>query len=206
MAAPTQYRAIWISDVHLGTPQAKAAYLLDFLRTHDADRYYLLGDIIDGWALKRSWYWPSSHNDLIRGLLQKAEGTNVTYIPGNHDEVARDFPGLQLGGITIQRKTQHTTADGRRFLEVHGDEFEGVVRHAEWIELLGSWAYTGVLAADRWYNRLRRLLDLPYWSLANYLKETRHIRQVISEFEETAAREAEAEGVEAVAEMMEDRA
>ncbi len=198
MAAPTQYRAIWISDVHLGTPQAKAAYLLDFLRTHNADRYYLLGDIIDGWALKRSWYWPSSHNDLIRGLLQKAEGTNVTYIPGNHDEVARDFPGLQLGGITIQRKTQHTTADGRRFLVVHGDEFEGVVRHAEWIELLGSWAYTGVLAADRWYNRLRRLLDLPYWSLANYLKETRHIRQVISEFEETAAREAEAEGFDGV--------
>ena len=198
MAAPAQYRAIWISDVHLGTPQAKASFLLDFLRHHDADRYYLLGDIIDGWALKRSWYWPTSHNELIRGLLQKAEDTNVTYIPGNHDEVARDFPGLQLGGITIQRKTYHRTADGRRFLVVHGDEFEGVIRYSKWLEVLGSWTYSGVLAADRWLNRVRRLLNWPYWSLANYLKETHQIRQIITEFEETAAREASTEGFDGV--------
>lgn len=199
MASPTQYRAIWISDVHLGTSQAKASFLLDFLRHHDADQYYLVGDIIDGWALKRSWYWPSSHNELIRGLLQEAEGTNVTYIPGNHDEVARDFPGLQLGGITIQRKTQHTTADGRRFLIVHGDEFEGVVRHSKWLEFLGGWAYAGVLTADRWLNRGRRLLNLPYWSLANYLKETTHrVRQFIEDFEETAAHEAKKEAFDGI--------
>ena len=198
MAAPMQYRAIWISDVHLGTPQAKASFLLDFLRHHDADRYYLIGDIIDGWALKRSWYWPTSHNELIRGLLQKAEDTNVTYIPGNHDEVARDFPGLQLGGITIQRKTYHHTADGRRFLVVHGDEFEGVIRYSKWLEVLGSWTYSGVLTADRWLNRVRRLLNWPYWSLANYLKDTPQIQQIIAEFEETAAREADTGGFDGV--------
>jgi UDP-2,3-diacylglucosamine pyrophosphatase LpxH len=198
MATPTDYRTIWLSDVHLGTPQAKAAYLLDFLGRHDADRYYLVGDIVDGWALKRSWYWPTSHNEVIQGLLRKAEDTNVTYIPGNHDEVARDFPGLQLGGITIQRKTQHTTADGRQFLVIHGDEFEGVVRHSKWLEFLGSWAYSSVLTADHWFNRLRRLLNLPYWSLANYLKETHHIQRFIEEFEEATAREADKEGFDGV--------
>lgn len=194
MKTPTKYRTIWISDVHLGTPQAKADFLLDFLRHHDADRYYLVGDIFDGWALKRSWYWPSSHNEVVQGLLRKAQSTSVTYVPGNHDEAARDFPGLQFGGITIQNRTVHTTADGRRFLIVHGDEFEGVVRHSKWLEVLGEWAYAGVLTVDDWLNRLRRLFNLPYWSLANYLKSSTHqVKQYIADFEEAAAREAREE-------------
>lgn len=199
MESTTHYRTIWISDLHLGTPQAKADFLIDFLRRHDADRYYLVGDVFDGWALKRSWYWPSSHNEIIQGLLRKAESTNVTYIPGNHDEVARDFPGLQLGGVTIQTKTQHTTADGRRFLVVHGDEFEGVVRHSGWLEFLGEWAYAGVLTADHWLNRIRRLFNLPYWSLATYLKNSTHrVKQFIADFEEAAAREARTENLDGI--------
>jgi UDP-2,3-diacylglucosamine pyrophosphatase LpxH len=199
MEPPTHYRTIWISDLHLGTPQAKADFLLDFLRRHEADRYYLVGDIFDGWALQRSWYWPSSHNALIQGLLRKADSTAVTYVPGNHDEVARDFPGLQLGGITIQNRAVHTTADGRRFAVVHGDEFEGVVRHSEWLELLGGWAYVGVLKMDQWFNQVRRLFNLPYWSLSNYLKHsTQRARRFIQDFEETAADQADDKGFDGV--------
>lgn len=199
MEPTTHYRTIWISDVHLGTPEAKAEFLLDFLRQHKAGRYYLVGDIFDGWALQRSWYWPSSHNEVIQGLLEKAKSTNITYIPGNHDEVARDFPGLQLGGITIQKKAVHTTADGRRFLIVHGDEFEGVVRHAHWLEFLGGWAYVMVLKLDRLFNRTRRLFNLPYWSLSSYLKHaTQSAVHFINDFEEAAAREADEEGMDGI--------
>jgi UDP-2,3-diacylglucosamine pyrophosphatase LpxH len=199
MDPTTHYRTIWISDIHLGTPQAKADFLLDFLRHHEADRYYLVGDIFDGWALRRSWYWPSSHNDVIQGLLRKAKSTTVTYVPGNHDEVARDYPGLQLGGITIQKRAVHTTADGRRFVIVHGDEFEGVVRHSGWLEFLGGWAYVGVLKMDQWFNRVRRLLNLPYWSLSSYLKHsTQRARQFIEDFEETAADQASEKGFDGI--------
>jgi len=199
MEPTTRFRTIWISDLHLGTPQAKAEFLLDFLRHHDANQYYLVGDVFDGWALQRSWYWPSSHNEVIQGLLRKAKGTDITYIPGNHDEIARDFPGLQLGGITIKEKAVHTTSDGRRFLIVHGDEFEGVVRHSEWLEFLGGWAYVGVLKVDRWFNRMRRLFNLPYWSLSNYLKHrTQRAMQFITDFEETAAHEAGEEGFDGI--------
>ncbi|PSQ78239.1 MAG: UDP-2,3-diacylglucosamine diphosphatase [Bacteroidetes bacterium QH_7_62_13] len=199
MEPPTHYRTVWISDPHLGTPQAKAEFLLHFLRQHEADRYYLVGDIFDGWALQRSWYWPSSHNDVVQALLRKAKSTTVTYIPGNHDEVARDFPGLQLGGITIQERAVHTTADDRRFVVVHGDEFEGVVRHSEWLEFLGGWAYVGVLKMDRWFNQVRRLLDLPYWSLSSYLKHsTQRARQFIDDFERTAADQAAEQGFDGI--------
>ncbi|MFB6097932.1 MAG: UDP-2,3-diacylglucosamine diphosphatase [Salinibacter sp.] len=199
MEASPSYRTIWLSDLHLGTPQAKAGFLLDFLHHHDADRYYLVGDIFDGWALQRSWYWPPSHNEVIQGLLRKAQNTNVIYVPGNHDEASRDFTGLQLGGIAIEQQAVHVTANGRRFLVVHGDEFEGVVRHSRWLEMLGEWVYAGVLAADRWLNRLRRLLDLPYWSLAHYLKHSSQgIAEFIERFEENAAREAKKDSFDGV--------
>jgi len=191
MESTTHYRTIWISDLHLGTPQAKADFLLDFLRHHEAERYYLVGDIFDGWALQRSWYWPTTHNEVIQGLLRTAQNTHVTYVPGNHDEASRDYTGLQLGGISIEQHTEHVTADGRRFLIVHGDEFEGVVRHARWVEFLGEWTYSGVLTADHWFNELRRLFNLPYWSLANHLKHsTQQIIEFIEKFEEAAARKA----------------
>ena len=195
-----RYRTIWISDVHLGTREAKAPFLLDFLRHHLADRLYLVGDMFDGWALRRSWYWPASHNDVLQALLRRARsGTEITYIPGNHDEAARSFPGLDFGGIIVQSQAMHTTADGRELLILHGDEFDGVVRHARWLSLLGAVAYSGILKLNRHVNRVRRWFDLPYWSLSAYLKhKTKRAVQFIADFEQAVAREAREQGVDGV--------
>lgn len=200
--APTRsasYRTIWISDVHLGLREAKADFLLDFLGKTQAETYYLVGDIIDGWALKRSWYWPSSHNNVIQRLLDIARTSDVTYIPGNHDEAARSFPGIRLGGIHLTKKATHTTADGRRFLITHGDEFDGMIRHARWLSKLGAVAYSGILKLNRHVNRARRWIGLPYWSLSAYLKNrTKKAVQFIAAFENAVARRAEMEGTDGV--------
>jgi UDP-2,3-diacylglucosamine pyrophosphatase LpxH len=186
------YRTIWISDAHLGLRESKAEFLLDFLRKTKAQTYYLVGDMIDGWALKRSWYWPPSHNDVMQCLLDLARRSDITYIPGNHDEAARAFPGIRLGGIHLQQQATHTTADGRRFLILHGDEFDGVIRHARWLSMLGAVAYTGVLKLNRHVNRARRWFGMPYWSLSAYLKRrTKKAVQYIADFEEAVARRAE---------------
>jgi UDP-2,3-diacylglucosamine pyrophosphatase LpxH len=196
---PTRYRTIWISDVHLGIRESKAAFLLDFLQRNRADRYYLVGDMIDGWALQRSWYWPDSHNDIIQALLDVAGGADVTYVPGNHDEAARRFPGIRLGGIDIRRQATHTTADGRRFLILHGDEFDGVIRHARWLSKLGAWAYVGILKLNRHVNRVRRWMNLPYWSVSAYLKQrTKRAVQFIADFEHAVAQRAKTQAVDGV--------
>jgi UDP-2,3-diacylglucosamine pyrophosphatase LpxH len=196
---PTRYRTIWISDLHLGTRSAKARALLDFLRHHEADRYYLVGDIVDGWALQRSWYWPAEHNEVLQALLARAREADVVYIPGNHDEAARQFPGLRLGGITIQPQAVHETADGRRLLVLHGDEFDGVVRHARWLSKLGGWAYRTLLALNRHVNRVRRWLNQPYWSLAAAAKTTtKRAVQYIADFEEAVVTRAAREAVNGV--------
>jgi UDP-2,3-diacylglucosamine pyrophosphatase LpxH len=196
---PTRYRTIWISDLHLGTRSAKARALLDFLRHHEADRYYLVGDIVDGWALQRSWYWPAEHNEVLQALLARAREADVVYIPGNHDEAARQFPGLRLGGITIQPQAVHETADGRRLLVLHGDEFDGVVRHARWLSKIGGWAYRTLLALNRHVNRVRRWLNQPYWSLAAAAKTTtKRAVQYIADFEEAVVTRAAREAVDGV--------
>src|ERR1700722_16616614 len=141
-----QYRTIWISDIHLGTRGCKADFLIDFLRYNDADTIYLVGDIIDGWRLKRSWYWPQTHNDVIQKVLRKVrKGTRVVYVPGNHDEWLRDYTLLQFGGVEVANEIIHTTADGRRLLVLHGDVFDAVVKHARWLAMLGAHAYTASL-------------------------------------------------------------
>ncbi len=200
MTPSNRYRTLWISDVHLGTREAQVSYLIDFLSHHTADRLYLVGDIVDGWALKRSWYWPSSHNEVVQMLLQQAQdGTEITYIPGNHDEAARAFPGVQWGGITLQHRAIHTTARGERLLILHGDAFDGVVRHARWVSLLGASMYRGALRLNRWFNRVRRWFELPYWSLSAYLKyKTKRAVQFIADFERAVAREAREAGVDGV--------
>ena len=171
---PRRYRTIWISDLHLGTRAASARALLDFLSRHEAERYYLVGDIVDGWALRRSWYWPASHNDVVRALLQQAGRSEVIYVPGNHDEAARQFPGLALGGITIMIDVVHTTADGRRFLVLHGDEFDGVVRHARWVSKLGGWAYErdvdGVVCGHIHVPALRRVRGVAYANAGDWVE------------------------------------
>ena len=157
MLAPTEechhYRTIWLSDIHLGTPGCQAYYLLDFLRTHKADTLYLVGDILDGWQLKKGWYWPQAHNDVVQKVLRAArKGTKVVYIPGNHDEHLRQFIGLQLGGISIAEDAIHVTADGRRLWVVHGDLFDSVIRHARWLAHLGDRIYVLLLKLNRWLN------------------------------------------------------
>lgn len=196
---PYQHRTIWISDLHLGSRAAKAGALLDFLLHHEADRYYLVGDIVDGWALQRSWYWPAVHNNVLQVLLERASEAEMIYIPGNHDAAARQFPGLRLGGITLQENAIHTTADGRRFLVLHGDEFDGMVRHAPWISRLGGWAYDRLLILSRYVNHVRRWMNLPYWSLAAAAKtKTKRAVQYIADFERAVARRAQRRGVDGV--------
>jgi UDP-2,3-diacylglucosamine pyrophosphatase LpxH len=199
MTPASPFRTLWISDVHLGIRESKAEFLLDFLDHHRAEQYYLVGDIFDGWALQRSWYWPASHNDVVQALLETARQGRVTYIPGNHDEAARRFPGIRLGGITIEPQATHTTADGRRFLILHGDEFDGVIRHARWLSMVGAWAYTGILKLNRHVNRVRRWLQMPYWSLSAYLKHrTKRAVQFIADFEHAVAERARTADVDGV--------
>ena len=187
-----RYRTIWISDFHLGTRNTKADFLLDFLKDNDSDYLYLVGDIIDGWALGKSWYWPQIHNDVIQKILRKArKGTRVTYIPGNHDQFARGFANLQFGGINTRMNSIHTTVDGRQFLVLHGDEFDGVIKYAKWLSVLGAKAYQLALTMNRWYNVLRDKMGLPYWSLSAYLKQkAKKAVQHVANFEQAVASEA----------------
>ena len=195
-----RYRAIWISDVHLGTPGCKAEFLLDFLRHTESDTLYLVGDIVDGWQLKKGWYWHQSHNDVIQKILRKArKGTHVVYIPGNHDEGFRPFLGIALGGITIQDEAMHVMADGRRLLVTHGDLFDGIVQHARWLARLGDELYTFILKLNHWFNHFRGKLGFSYWSLSQFLKhQVKDAVSYISNFETALAAEARRRGFDGV--------
>ncbi|MCE2984390.1 MAG: UDP-2,3-diacylglucosamine diphosphatase [Burkholderiales bacterium] len=195
-----KYRAVWISDIHLGTPGCQAGHLLDFLRSFDSDYLYLVGDIIDGWQLKRSWYWQQSHNDVIQKVLRKArKGTHVIFIPGNHDEAVRQFIGMKFGDIQIMEETIHETADGRRLWITHGDLFDGVIQCARWLAHLGDQAYEFTLKLNRWFNYLRARLGLPYWSLSRFLKhKVKRAVSFISDFEQAVAHEARRRGLDGV--------
>lgn len=186
------YRSIWISDVHLGTRGCKAEFLLDFLKFTESDHLYLVGDIVDGWRLKRSWYWPQAHNDVVQKLLRKArKGTKVVFIPGNHDEFARDYTEHTFGDIEVAEQVIHLTADGKRLLVLHGDAFDGIVKYAKWLALLGDWAYTLALKLNQWFNAIRRQMGLPYWSLSAYLKhKVKNAVQYMAKYEETMTGEA----------------
>lgn len=192
-STPTnRYRTIWISDVHLGTRGCKAEYLLDFLRHTESEFLYLVGDIIDCWRLRRSWFWLQSHNDVVQKILRKArKGTKVIYVPGNHDEPLRDYADMVFGGIQVSMEAIHVTAEGRRLLILHGDDFDGVVRYAKWLALLGDRAYELMIAVNHWFNLLRRRLGYPYWSLSAYLKHrVKNAVEFISDFETAVAEEA----------------
>ncbi|MEC5324479.1 UDP-2,3-diacylglucosamine diphosphatase, partial [Aurantimonas sp. A3-2-R12] len=165
------FRTLFLSDVHLGSKAAQAEMLVDFLRVHDAEKIYLVGDIFDGWRLKRSWHWPQSHNDVVQKLLRKArKGATIIYIPGNHDEILRDFPGQHFGGVEVKLTDIHTMADGRQFLVIHGDEFDVVVRNARVLAYLGDWAYDAAIAINVVFNVVRRRLGFPYWSISSWAK------------------------------------
>jgi UDP-2,3-diacylglucosamine pyrophosphatase LpxH len=197
---PTRYRAIWISDVHLGTSGCKAEFLLDFLKWNESRYLYLVGDIIDGWQLRKSWYWRQSHNDVVQKILRKArKGTQVVYVAGNHDEVIRQFAGLCLGEIRIVDETSHRLLDGRNLWVTHGDLFDGVIRHAKWLAYLGDTLYTLALKLNHHLNQLRHRFGFSYWSLSQYLKHrVKNAVSFISDFEENLTFEARRRGYDGV--------
>ena len=197
---PARVRTLFLSDVHLGTKGCQAELLLDFLRHYDADAIYLVGDIIDGWRLRSGWYWPQSHNDVVQKLLRKVrKGSRLIYLPGNHDEFLRDYVGANLGGIELVDQILHEAADGKRYLVLHGDQFDLVVRHAKWLAFLGDGAYTMTLFVNTHLIIVRRKLGLTYWSLSAWAKlKVKNAVNFISRFEELLSAEAkrhEADGV-----------
>ncbi|MCP5265412.1 MAG: UDP-2,3-diacylglucosamine diphosphatase [Burkholderiaceae bacterium] len=196
----SRYRAIWISDLHLGTAGCKAEYLLDFLRHNESDVLYLVGDIIDGWQLRKSWYWHQSHNDVVQKVLRKArKGTHVVFVPGNHDEFARQFLDMAFGDIRVQEDAEHVMLDGRRLWVTHGDQFDGVIQHAKWLAYLGDTLYEFVLRVNHWFNRARSRMGLRYWSLSQYLKlKVKNAVSFISDFERALADEARRRGYDGV--------
>jgi UDP-2,3-diacylglucosamine pyrophosphatase LpxH len=192
--------ALFISDVHLGTRTAQAGRLLDLLRFVEADTLYLVGDIIDFWKVRRGPHWPQSHNDVLQQLMRKVrKGTRLVLVPGNHDEGLRDYAGMQFGDVEIHRDAVHVTAQGRRYLVMHGDEFDVVVRTAKWLALLGDRGYELALWLNRPLNWVRRHLGLGYWSLSTYLKyRVKKAVAFIGAFEEAVAMEARRRGADGV--------
>ncbi|MBV9080107.1 MAG: UDP-2,3-diacylglucosamine diphosphatase [Elusimicrobia bacterium] len=199
-SAPRHFRSIWISDVHLGTRNCQAELLLDFFRHHESLYLYLVGDIVDGWQLKKSWFWKQSHNDVIQKILRKARaGTQVFYVPGNHDEFLRHYGTLTLGGITVKNQVVHRTAAGKSFLVLHGDQFDGVIQHAKWLAHIGDAAYDAALVVNRWFNALRKLFGFNYWSVSAYLKgKVKNAVGFISNYEEALARAAHRHKVDGI--------
>ena len=186
------FRTVWISDIHLGTKDCKAKELLEFIKHCRAKKIYLVGDIIDGWALKKRWFWPQEHNDVIQKLLRQArKGTEVIFIPGNHDEFARQFCGLNFGGIQVRHDDVHVTADGKKLWVTHGDLYDNIMQYARWIAFIGDRAYTFALWLNRAFNRIRLKLNYPYWSLSQYLKhKVKAAVSCITAFEDLLIREA----------------
>jgi UDP-2,3-diacylglucosamine pyrophosphatase LpxH len=198
--AQRHHRTIFVSDTHLGTRGCKAELLADFLAHNACDTLFLIGDIIDGWQLKRRWYWTPAQTSVVREVLRKVdEGTRVIYVPGNHDEFLRDYCDRELAGIEVMREAIHETADGKSLLVLHGDQFDGVIAYAKWLAYLGDWAYAMALSLSDVLHVVRRTMGLPHWSLSAFLKQkVKNAVEYISRFETAFARGAEARGVDGV--------
>lgn len=200
VAQTRRFRTLFISDIHLGMKGCQAERLLDFLRWHEADTIYLVGDIVDGWQMRSSWYWPQSHNDVVQKLLRQArKGTRIVYTPGNHDEFLRDYYGTHFGGIDVVENAVHESPDGRRYLIIHGDIFDFVVTQARWLAHLGEKAYDLALTINTIFNRIRRRLGFPYWSLSQWAKlKVKNAVNYIGDYEKTIAATARRDGVDGV--------
>ncbi len=193
------YRTIWISDVHLGARDAKVEFLLDFLNHVDTEYLYLVGDIFDIWKLKSGWHWSDINNRIVRRVMQMARSsTRVTYIPGNHDELFRQYTGSEFDGIRIEDDAIHRLKDGRRVLVLHGDEFDAIIKYNKWLAHLGSGAYELLLRLNHWFTYIHhRKLGFRYWSLSAYLKhKVKNAMKYIAKFEEIVAAEALRRGVD----------
>jgi UDP-2,3-diacylglucosamine pyrophosphatase LpxH len=193
-------RTVFLSDVHLGSRDCRASELLDFLASIEVDHLYLVGDIVDLWSLRKAFFWPQEHNEVLRVVLEMARGgTEVTYIPGNHDEALREFCGSVFGNLRIRRRFVHSTADGRELLVLHGDEFDTAVKCSRWLARFGAAAYDCTMRVNRVMNAVRRVFGLGYWSLAGYLKLRlpNAVRYVLA-FEHAAAQAAAQRGLDGV--------
>ncbi len=201
MALPA-YRSVFLSDTHLGTKECRADFLADFLRRVSAEHFYLVGDILDGWRLRRGWHWDRHHDAVLTEILRHARsGAKVTYIAGNHDEALRRFLplGLEIVGVTLADEAAHVTADGRRLLVLHGDQFDSVVSYARFLALLGDGAYSLALRLNRYFNLIRARLGYPYWSLSAYLKRrVKEAVKAIDRFEVALADDAARRGFDGV--------
>ncbi|MEQ8348343.1 MAG: UDP-2,3-diacylglucosamine diphosphatase [Sneathiellaceae bacterium] len=202
MAQPRSrtFRSLFVSDIHLGTRHCQAALLVAFLRSHGADHVYLIGDIVDGWRLRRSWYWPPAHADVVSTILGMGRmGSRIVYIPGNHDEFVRAFAGQTIANVEVLDHAIHELADGRRYLVTHGDEFDLVLQKAKWMAYLGDRFYAFALTTNTWLNLLRRRLGLGYWSLGAFAK--RHVKgfvNIIGRFEDVVATEVRRRNLDGV--------
>ena len=198
--APRQWWTLFLSDVHLGTRGCQAQLLLDFIRRNKAGKLYFVGDIIDFWRLKRFSYFPQSHNDVLQKILREVRaGAEGIFIPGNHDEIGRDYLGYEFGGVKVVNDAIHRTMDGKEFLVIHGDLFDVACAYAKWLVHLGDWAYTWALRANIVCAYVRRKLGLPYWSLSAYLKvRTKRAVNFMGAFEHYLAAEARRRGVDGV--------
>ena len=196
-----RYRTLCLSDIHLGTRGCKAEYLTDFLRHVQCRKLYLVGDIIDMWSLRKGgWYWSDTHNEVVRRILAMArEGTEVIYIPGNHDDWLRGHLGTEFNGIRLAKHDLHTAADGRRYLVLHGDEFDTLIVSNRWLHQLGSLTYDTLLEINRRLNLARKSLGYPYWSLAGFLKSrVKNAVRYITEFENALLRNARRQRLDGV--------
>jgi UDP-2,3-diacylglucosamine pyrophosphatase LpxH len=165
------FRSVWISDVHLGTKHAQVDALLDFLRESECRYLYIVGDLIDGWELKYKWFWRDEYNLLIQKLLRKSrKQTRIIYIGGNHDEFVENFIGLRFGNVTLARQVIHTSADGKKYLVIHGHQCDGIAHFNGLLDRVGSRLYQWILDLNLYLNRVRRSLGFGYWSIAAYLK------------------------------------
>jgi UDP-2,3-diacylglucosamine pyrophosphatase LpxH len=199
-APKIKVRTVFISDLHLGTPGCKADELLDFLKHVECQYLYLVGDIVDGWQLRRRWFWPQAHNNVVQKLLRKVrKGTRVIFVPGNHDEFARKYLGHHFGGIEVVGDCIHYTAEGKKLWVTHGDRFDGVIQYAKWLAYLGDHAYEFMLKMNSHLNSFRARMGLPYWSMSKYLKlKVKKAVSFIGDFEKAVAKEAKKHGADGV--------
>lgn len=197
---PNHHRSIWISDVHLGTSAAKAEQLSDFLKFNRCDTLYLLGDIFDGWRMKKRVYWPQAHINVIRRILTASKrGTKVVYITGNHDEFLRRYSGMSFGNIHLVDEFVHQSPSGKRFWLVHGDAYDAVVFNKKWLVMIGDFAYDFLLKINPLLNRARAFLGMPQWSLSSYLKNRlRNAFSIINNYEKILSNECKKRNLDGV--------
>lgn len=190
------YRTIFISDSHLGAKGCKDVFLAEFLKYNECEKLYLVGDIIDGWRLKKRMFWPQSHTNVIRRILTMSKrGTDVVYVTGNHDDFLRRYSGLNFGNIELCDETVFKAKNGEQFLVVHGDKYDGVIQTQKWLAILGDWSYETLIIINRYFNQIRRKFGMGYWSLSSYVKhKVKGAVSFISAYEEAVVKDCKEQG------------